>query len=125
MAEHSALLKCAGCITDLLQHQVLSISIKLLEKGLTTKEIHDWVLTAKGVSDREKAARLMSGVTDHVKSCPEKYSVFVGILKKEPFLKDAVENLSSEYPHGMSIGLVALNIIVRYCFGVLLRDLED
>ena len=102
MAEHTALLKCAGCITDLLQHQVLFISSKLLEKGLTTKDDHDWVLTAKGVSDREKAARLVSGVIDYVKSCPEKYSVFVGILKEDQFFKEAIENLSFEY-HGMSI----------------------
>ena len=102
MAEHTALLKCAGCITDLLQHQVLSISSKLLKKGLTTKEVHGWMLTAKGVSDREKAARLMSGVIDHVRSCPEKYSVFVGILKEDHFFKEAIENLSSEY-HSMSI----------------------
>ena len=59
VAFHSALLKCAGCITDLLQHQVLSISIKLREKDLTTEEVHSWVLTAKGVSDMEKAARLV------------------------------------------------------------------
>ena len=102
MAEHGALTKCAGCITDLLQHQVLSISIKLLEKGLTTKEIHDWVLTAKGVSDREKAAKLLSSVTDQVKRFPEKYAIFVGVLKADPFFKEVVENLSSEY-HGMSI----------------------
>ena len=102
MAEHRALLKCTDCITNLLQHQVLSISSKLLAKGLTTKEVHSWVLTSMGVSNEEKAARLVSCVTDHVKSSPEKYPVFVDILKDEPFFKEAVKNLSSEY-HSMSI----------------------
>ena len=107
MAEHKALLKCTDCITDLLQHQVLSISSKLLEKGLTAKEVHGWVLTSKGVSDREKAARLVASVTDHVKSSPDKYPVFVGILKDEPFFEEAVKNLSSEY-HSKSIRLALL-----------------
>ena len=96
MAEHKALLKCANGLSDLLQHDVVSISSQLLETGLVTKEVHDWVLTALGVSNKQKAARLVSCVADQVKASSEKYDLFIDLLKKEPALQDAVEILSSK-----------------------------
>ena len=96
MEEHKALLKCANGLSDLLQHDVVSISCQLLETGLVTKEVHDWVLTALGVSNKQKAARLVSCVADQVKASSEKYDMFIRVLRKDPFLHDAVEMLPSK-----------------------------
>ena len=95
MAEHKALLKCANGLSDLLQHDVVSISSQLLETGLVTKEVHDWVLTTLGVSNKQKAARLVSCVVDQVKASSENYELLIGVLKKEPSLQGAVEMLPS------------------------------
>lgn len=94
MAEYRAVLECTASLTDLLQHQVLCISNQLLEKGLVTKEVHDWVLTVQGVSNQDKAARLVSCVTDQIKSSAQKYHTFIGILKQDPFFEEAVESLN-------------------------------
>ena len=96
MAEHKALLKRINVLSDLLQHDVVSISCQLLETGLVTKEVHDWVLTALGVSNKQKAARLVSCVADQIKASSEKYDMFIGVLKKEPSLQGAVEILPSK-----------------------------
>ena len=59
--EHRALLSCHSALTQTFQHN-LSLSDKLLEKGLVTEEVHGWQLTATAVSNRDKAARLRLGL---------------------------------------------------------------
>ena len=94
--EYRALLQCASGLTDLLQHN-LSVSSKLLEKGLITKDVHDFVLTAQGVSNQVKAARLVSCLTDRVKDAAQVFHDFVDLLKEDPFFVDIVEKLNTEH----------------------------
>ena len=97
---HKALLQCTSELTDLLQH-TLSVSSKLLEKGLITKDVHDRVLTAQGVSNQDKAAWLVSCLTDRVKGSTQQFHDFIQVLKEtDPFCGDIIDKLTSL--HGMS-----------------------
>ena len=90
MAEHKALQRCAKTLTNLLQHQVVTISTSLLAKGLSTNDLHGWVLTANGVSNKEKAARILASVIDQVKARTQSYGLFIEVLE-ENSCSDAVE----------------------------------
>ena len=94
--EYRALLQCAHGLTDLLQHN-LSVSDKLLEKGWVTRDVHGWALTARGVSDQEKASRLVSCLVDRVKDAAQVFHDFVDVLKEDPFFDDIVEKINTEY----------------------------
>ena len=94
--ESRALLQCVSGLTDLLQHN-LSVSVKLLEKGLIPKDVHDYVLTAQGVSSQHKASRLVSCLTDRVKDAAKVFHDFVDLLKEDPFFSDIVEKINTEY----------------------------
>ena len=87
------MVKCASGLTALLQHHCLSVSSKLLGKGLIPMDVLDWVLTAQGVSNQDKAARVVSCVTNRVKSSPQCFHDFVDILKGESFFADIVETM--------------------------------
>ena len=115
--EHEALTRCSSGLTDLLQHN-LHLSSKLLEKGLVTEQVHGWVLTAHGVSNQEKAARLVSCVSDRVKTSGHLYSAFLEILKGELYFKEIVERICAEHSmfslcvYGLCINMnsISLNI---------------
>jgi hypothetical protein len=94
--EYRALLQCAHGLTDLLQHN-LSVSDKLLEKGWITRDVHGWALTAKGVSDHDKASRLVSCLADRVKEAAQVFHDFVDVLKEDSFFADIVEKINTEY----------------------------
>ena len=94
--EYRALLQCAHGLTDLLQHN-LSVSDKLLEKGWITRDLHGWVLTARGVSDHEKASRLVSCLADRVKDASQVFHDFVAVLKEDPFFADVVTKINTEH----------------------------
>jgi hypothetical protein len=94
--ENRALLQCAHGLTDLLQHN-LSVSDKLLEKGWITRDVHGWALTARGVSDQEKASRLVSCLADRVKDAAQVFHDFVDVLKEDSFFADIVEKINTEY----------------------------
>jgi hypothetical protein len=94
--EYRALLQCAHGLTDLLQHN-LSVSDKLLEKGWITRDVHGWALTARGVSDHDKASRLVTCLADRVKEAAQVFHDFVDVLKEDPFFADIVEKINAEY----------------------------
>ena len=91
------MLQCTSSLTALLQHNLLSVSSKLLEKGLITDEVSDWILTAQGVSNRDKAQRLVSCVTDRVKGSPQRFQSFVDVLSEESYFEEVVQKLITTY----------------------------
>ena len=95
-----ALVQCTSDLTALFKHN-LSCSGKLLEKALITEAVHDWVLTAQGVSNQEKAARIVSCLTDRVKGSTQQFHDFIEVLKEvDPFCADIIDKLTSL--HSMS-----------------------
>lgn len=90
-------------LIDLMKHQVSSISTKLLGKNLIPRSVHESALTTTGVSDRDKAAQLVSCVTECVKRSLQKFNDFICALKEDPYYEDIVEKLVSESSHVTAI----------------------
>ena len=97
MAEHKTMLLCTSDLTTLLQHNLVSVSSKLLAQGLITDEVSDWMLTAQGVSNLSKAQRLISCVTDRVRGSRQRFQTFVDVLSEEPFFEEVVKKLITTY----------------------------
>ena len=58
------------------------------------KDVHDIVLSAEGVANHSKAARLLSCVIDRVKECADRYQVFIDVLGEDTFFEDVMQKLS-------------------------------
>ena len=95
--ECHSLRRCFAVLAESIQHDVSLASNKLYERGLLTREVHGWLLTTKGVSDYDKASRLLTCVLDKVKSSKQLYHEFLDILKDELYFKDIVETISTEH----------------------------
>ena len=95
--EHRTMLQCTSSLTALLQHNLTSISPLLLERGLITNETSEWILTAQGVSNRDKAQRMVSCITDRVTGSSPRFRSFVNLLSEDPYFKEVVERLLKTY----------------------------
>ena len=87
--EYESLAKFTADLSNLLQHDVVAISGRLLEKGLVTKNVHDSMLT-EGVSSQRNAARLMSCVLDRVKCSSRCFHDFISVLREDAYYEDVV-----------------------------------
>ena len=96
-----AVLQCTSDLTSLLKHN-LSCSGKLLEKGLITEAVHDWILTAPAVSNQDRAARLVSCLVDRVKSAQLFHELIEALKETDPFCGDIVDKLTEAFQHGTS-----------------------
>ena len=93
--ERKAVVQCTSDLTSFLKHN-LSCSGKLLEKGLITEAVYNYVLTAQGVSTLEKAARVVSCLADRVGESSQLFQELVQVLKEiDPFCGDIVDKLTS------------------------------
>ena len=105
--EYESLAKFTADLSNLLQHNVVSVSGRLLEKGLVTKDVHDSMLTTEGVSGQKNAARLMSCVLDKVKCSSRCFHDFISVLREDAYFKDIVvkilEDLSKASFYGRGI----------------------
>ena len=88
--EYQSLSKFTVDLSNLLQHDVVAVSGRLLEKRLVTKNVHDSMLTTEGVSSQKNAARLMSCVLDRVKCSSRCFHDFVSVLREDAFYEDVV-----------------------------------
>ena len=88
--EYGSLAKFTADLSNLLQHNVVSVSGRLLEKGLVTKDVHDSMLTTEGASGQKNAARLMSCVLDSVKCSSRCFHDFISVLREDAYFKDVV-----------------------------------
>ena len=95
--EQQAFALSTAQLTSLLTHSYLSVSPKLLQRGLISEEVLGWVLTAHGVSGREKAAKLVACVSDRVKGSPQRFHDFVSVLREELFLQDVADKLAGDH----------------------------
>ena len=79
--ERKAVVQCTSDLTSFLKHN-LSCSGKLLEKGLITEAVYNYVLTAQGVSTLEKAARVVSCLADRIGESSQLFQELVQVLKE-------------------------------------------
>ena len=120
--EYRALLRCAHWLTAMLQHK-LSISDKLLEKGWISRDLHSWVFAARGVSDHEKASRLVSDLANRVSDVAQVFHDFVAVLKEDPFFIDIIEKINTEYSTSHQALLVNNTCLYLSIIFVLFRNL--
>ena len=88
--EYESLAKFTADLSNLLQHDVVAISGRLLEKGLVTKNVHDSMLMTEGVSSQKNAARLISCVLDRVKCSSRCFHDFISVLREDAYYEDVV-----------------------------------
>ena len=88
--EYKLLEKFTADLSNLLQHDVVAVSSRLLEKGLVTKNVHDSMLTTEGVSSQKNAARLMSCVLDRVKYSSMCFHDFISVLREDAYYEDVL-----------------------------------
>ena len=115
-----AVVQCTSDLTSLLKHN-LSCSGKLLEKGLITEAVHNWVLTAQGVSTQEKAARLVSCLADRVGTSSQVFDELVQALKEiDPFCGDIVDKLTSLHSTSTHAWIIVYSLFPLHSFAITL-----
>ena len=95
--EYKLLERFTADLSSLLQHNVVAVSGRLLEKGLVTKNVHDSMLTTVGVSSQNNAARLMSCVLDKVKYSSRCFYDFISVLREDAYYKDIVLKITEAH----------------------------
>ena len=93
--EHQSLTEFSDNLTELIQHDLVSVSSKLLAKGLVAKDVHDSVLSASGASNQSKAAKLVSCVLDKIKESGDQWQSFIDVLGEDTYFKDIVLKITS------------------------------
>jgi siroheme synthase len=88
--EHQSLIQFADDLTQLIQHNVISVSSKLFAKGLVAKDVHDSVLSVDGASNQSKAAKLLSCVLDKIKESSDQYHPFIDVLGEDSYFDNIV-----------------------------------
>ena len=92
--EYQSLLQFADDLTQLIQHNVVSVSSKLFAKGLVAKGVHDSVLSVDGASNQSKAAKLLSCVLDKIKESGDQCQYFIDVLGEDSYFDNIVLKLT-------------------------------
>ena len=97
--EYQSLIQCADDLTQLIQHNVVSVSSKLFAKGLVAKDVHDSTLSAEGVANHSKAAKLLSCVMDRIKESADRFQDFIDVLDEDCYFEDVKQKLTELVAH--------------------------
>ena len=90
-------MECTSKLTALLKHDLLEISDHLFAQGLISEDIREQ-LTLQTVEEQRRASRLVSNLTDRVKTNPSIFKEFVSVLKAlGPWTQDIVKDLEEVY----------------------------
>lgn len=94
-AEYQSLVRCTDDLTQLIQHNVVSLSTKLFTEELVAKDVYDSVLSIDGTSNLSKAAKLLSCVIDKLKNSPDSPGLFQKFLDVlcDGFFSDVVSKM--------------------------------
>ena len=91
--EYQSLLQFADDLTQLIQHNIVSVSSKLFAKGLVAKDIHDSSLMSVD-TNQSKAAKLLSCVLDKIKDSAGRFQDFIDVLGEDSYFKDIVVKIT-------------------------------
>ena len=95
--EYRSLAKFTTTLSTLLQHNIVTVSGQLLEKGLVTKDVYDSILSTESVSSQKNAARLVSCVLDRVKTSAKCFQEFVDVLRQDSYNEVVVVKILAVY----------------------------
>ena len=88
--EYQILVQFNDDLTQLIQHNVVSMSSKLFAKGLVPKDVHDSSITSVD-TNQLKAAKLLLCVLDKIKGSAGRYfQDFIDILRDDSYFEDVV-----------------------------------
>ena len=96
MAEVKTLNECNNDLITALSLEPLHIASELLAESLIPSSIME-EMQVLGVSNQQKAAKLIFAVMSAVKLNPQKYHVLVDVLKNDPSRDDIVKILATTY----------------------------
>ena len=80
-------------LSSLLQHNVTTISSKLLSKGLVTNDVHDCMLANESI--KVKAEKMISCVVDRVLQSPTTGLDFFVVLEEDAYFQDIAKTMRS------------------------------
>ena len=99
--EYTTLVELTADITSEIAADPLAISEKLRAKGFIAEAQHN-AARSDGITDQEKASKLLEQVTRKVKLRRERFHEFVKILSEFMWLKDIVESIQEKLEHKIS-----------------------
>lgn len=94
--EYQTLLACTSKLVSEISQGPSTVSAKLLDKGFIPPNLHK-KMQMIALEDQVKASELVSCVTSKVQNYPEKYRVFLEILRGEAWLGELVTTLENKY----------------------------
>ena len=90
-------MECTSKLISLLKHDLLTLSDHLFAQALISEDIREQ-LTLQTVEEQRRASRLVSHLTDRVKTNPSIFKEFVSVLKVlGPWTQDIVKDLEEVY----------------------------
>lgn len=95
-AEVKTLNECNDKLVTALTLEPSSIASELLAKYLIPLSVME-EMQVLGVTDRQKAIKLVSAVITAVRLNPQKYHVLIGVLNNDPSRNDIVKILTTAY----------------------------
>ena len=110
--EYQSLLQFADDLTQLIQHNVVSVSSKLFAKGLVAKDVHDSVLSVDGASNQSKAAKLLSCVLDKIKESGDQCQYFIDVLGEDSYFDNIVLKLT-KVRGKHKIGIILYDVLYK------------
>ena len=104
--EYQSLVQYTSDLTQLIQHNVVSLSSDFFAKGLVAKDVHDSVLSVDGASNQSKAAKLLSCVIDKIRDSCGRFQDFIDVLVKDPYFDDIVLKITKAHSKMIPIGYI-------------------
>ena len=95
--EYQSLVQCTDDLTQLIKHNVVSVSSKLFAKGLVAKDVHDSILSLEGVANHSKAAKLLLCVMDRIKESAGRFQDFIDVLGEDSYFQDVKQKLTEAH----------------------------
>ncbi len=113
--EYKTMVSCIKNLTDTTARGVSGISDGLFARSLMSEEIHRKMMD-NYLEDHKKASILIKDVSDQIKLNPDKFLVFVDVLKEDgPWTNDIVSHVLKEYNSIKASGEVNLyNIFYNF-----------
>ena len=92
--EHKVFTRSFDEIVSTLSTNLTDIAGKLIAEGLIPRDLyHNIVYPVPGITEKQRAGQLVSHIGDVVRSSPQKFGIFVGILRGDAYYEDLVKKL--------------------------------
>ena len=92
--EHKVFTQSFDEIVTALSSNLIDIAGKLVAEGLISRDLYqNIVCPVPGITEKQRTGQLVSHIGDVVKSSPQKFGVFVEILRGDLYYGDVVKHI--------------------------------